>query len=44
MSRPSVIVALRDSDSVDGLVRLACQITAGMGAELLALHVVEVAR
>jgi nucleotide-binding universal stress UspA family protein len=42
MSKPFVIVALRDSDSVDGLVRLACQITAGMDAELLALHVVEV--
>ncbi len=42
MSRPRVIVALRDSDSVDGLVQLACQITSGMDAELLALHVVEV--
>lgn len=42
MSRPCVIVALRDSDSVDGLVKLACQITAGMDAELLAMHVVEV--
>jgi basic amino acid/polyamine antiporter, APA family len=42
VSKPTVIVALRDSDSVEGLVKLACQITAGMDAELLALHVVEV--
>jgi nucleotide-binding universal stress UspA family protein len=42
MSKPTVIVALRDSDSVDGLVKLACQVTAGMDAELMALHVVEV--
>jgi basic amino acid/polyamine antiporter, APA family len=42
MGEPAVIVALRDSDSVDGLVKLACQISAGMGADLLALHVVEV--
>ena len=42
MSKPLVIVALRDSDSVDALVKLACQITAGMDAELVALHVVEV--
>ena len=42
MSTPTVIVALRDSESADGLVKLACQITAGMDAELLALHVVEV--
>jgi nucleotide-binding universal stress UspA family protein len=42
MSRPRVIVALRDSESVEGLVKLACQITTGMDAELLALHVVEV--
>ena len=42
MSKPIVIVALRDSDSVKDLVKLACQITAGMDAELVALHVVEV--
>jgi basic amino acid/polyamine antiporter, APA family len=42
MSEPIVIVALRDSESVDGLVMLACQIACGMDAELLALHVVEV--
>lgn len=42
MSKPTVIVALRDSDSVDGLVKLACQVSTGMDAELLALHVVEV--
>jgi nucleotide-binding universal stress UspA family protein len=42
MSKPIVIVALRDSDSVDGLVKLACQISTGMDAELVALHVVEV--
>jgi nucleotide-binding universal stress UspA family protein len=42
MTRRGVVVALRDSESVDGLVKLACQIAAGMNAELLALHVVEV--
>ena len=42
MSKPTVIVALRDLNSVEGLVKLACQITTGMEAELLALHVVEV--
>ena len=42
MSKTTVIVALRDSDSVDGLVKLACQISTAMDAELLALHVVEV--
>jgi basic amino acid/polyamine antiporter, APA family len=42
MSKPTVIVALRDSESVEGLVKLACQISTGMEAELLALHVVEV--
>lgn len=42
MGKPTVMVALRDSESVEGLVTLACQITAGMEAELVALHVVEV--
>ena len=42
MGKSIVIVALRDSDSVDDLVKLACQIMIGMDAELLALHVVEV--
>jgi len=42
MGKLTVIVALHDADSVDGLVKLACQISIGSDAELLALHVVEV--
>jgi nicotinamidase/pyrazinamidase len=37
-----VIVALRDLGSVEGLMTLAVQLCNGMGAELVALHVVEV--
>jgi nucleotide-binding universal stress UspA family protein len=42
MSKPKVMVAVRDSASVESLVTLACQMAQGMGADLLALHVVEV--
>jgi nucleotide-binding universal stress UspA family protein len=42
VSKPKVMVALRDSASVASLVRLACQMAEGMGAELTALHIVEV--
>lgn len=37
-----VIVALRDAESVESLVTLACQLASGTEAELTALHVVEV--
>lgn len=42
MAKPKVMVALRDVESIGDLVRLACQLSAGMDAELVALHVVEV--
>ncbi|MFB3920522.1 MAG: universal stress protein [Terriglobia bacterium] len=42
MAKTKMIVALRDLDSVDSLVSLACQVANASEAELLALHVVEV--
>jgi nucleotide-binding universal stress UspA family protein len=36
------MVALRDQESVESLVTLACQVAGGMDADLMALHVVEV--
>lgn len=42
MSNPKVLVALRDAESVESVVVLACQVAAGMKAELSALHVVEI--
>lgn len=42
MAKAKVMVALRDRESAEGLTSLACQLAAGMGAELVALHVVQV--
>jgi APA family basic amino acid/polyamine antiporter len=42
MGKAKVLVALRDAESVESLVTLACQISSGMEAELTALHVVEI--
>lgn len=42
MNRPRVIVALRDAESVQSVMRLACQLAKGMEGELVPLHVVEV--
>ena len=42
MSKPTVMVALKDTASVDTLVRLACKLAQGMQAELVALHIIEV--
>lgn len=42
MSNSKVMVALRDLVSAPGLTSLACQLTAGTGAELIALHVVQI--
>lgn len=42
MGKPKVMVALRDAESVEALVTLACQVSNGMDAELVGLHVVEV--
>ncbi len=37
-----VIVALRDAESVESLMELACHVSSGMKAELVAMHVIEV--
>ena len=42
VSKPKVIVGLRDPESVESLMTLAVHLTNGMDAELVALHVVEV--
>ena len=42
MAKTKMIVALRDLESVESLVTLACQVANATDAELLALHVVEV--
>jgi nucleotide-binding universal stress UspA family protein len=42
MAKHKVMVALRDPESAESLVALACQVASGMDAELLALHVVEI--
>jgi nucleotide-binding universal stress UspA family protein len=42
MSKPKVMVALRDGASIESLMTLACQLSASMDADLLALHIVEV--
>lgn len=42
MVKAKVMVAIRDRASVEGLIDLACRLAAGMGGELIALHVVEV--
>jgi nucleotide-binding universal stress UspA family protein len=41
LSKSKVLVALRDAESVEGLVVLACQVADGMKSELAALHVIE---
>ncbi|HEV2492832.1 MAG TPA: universal stress protein [Terriglobia bacterium] len=42
MSEAKVLVALRDADHVDGLMRLAWEMSKGMNAGVTALNVVEV--
>jgi nucleotide-binding universal stress UspA family protein len=44
VAQSKVMVALRDVESTETLVTLAAQLSNGMGAELIALHVVEVPR
>ena len=43
MSDARVMVAIRDPEHVDDLVKLGCQMAKGMGADLITLSVVEVA-
>jgi len=42
VSKAKVLVALRDADHVDGLMRLAWELSKGMDADVAALNVVEV--
>lgn len=42
MSHSKVMVALRDAEHIEGLVSLACRFTSATGAELTAIHVIEV--
>ena len=42
MAKAKVLVGLRDAQSVESLVTLACQISGGMDADLTALHVAEI--
>jgi len=42
MTDPKVMVALRDIESVDSLIQLACRLSKGMECQFIALHVVEV--
>lgn len=42
MGKSKVMVAVRDAVTVESLVTLACQLSQSMGADLVALHVVEV--
>ena len=42
MAKTKIMVALRDAESVESLVTLACQMSSGVDAELSALHVIEV--
>jgi nucleotide-binding universal stress UspA family protein len=42
MPQTRIMVALQDHEHVEGLVRLACEIGQGTGADVIALHVVEV--
>ncbi len=43
MRNPTVMVALRDAEHVDSLMRLACNLSNGAKSNLVALHVIEVA-
>ncbi|MGH9359201.1 MAG: universal stress protein [Terriglobia bacterium] len=42
MVRAKVMVAVRDRASAEELTKLACQLASGMGADLIALHVVQI--
>jgi nucleotide-binding universal stress UspA family protein len=42
MGRPKIMVAIGNEAAIESLVALACQLSQGMGADLEALHVVEV--
>ncbi len=43
MENIKVMVAVRDAESVDSLVKLACQVSSGKMADLVVVHVLEVA-
>jgi nucleotide-binding universal stress UspA family protein len=44
MGKAKVMVAVRDAISVGSLMTLACQLSQGMDADLMVLHVVDVPR
>ena len=43
MENLKVMVAVRDEESIDSLMKLACQMSGASGADLIALHVLEIA-
>ncbi|HEV2350466.1 MAG TPA: universal stress protein [Terriglobia bacterium] len=43
MESTKTIVAVRDCDSVEGLVKLACQLSSGKDEDLWILHILEIA-
>lgn len=43
MENTKTLVAVRDCDSVEGLVKLACQLSAGKDEELVIVHILEIA-
>ena len=43
MENTKTIVAVRDCDSVEGLVKLACQLSPGRDEELVIVHIIEIA-
>jgi basic amino acid/polyamine antiporter, APA family len=42
VAKAKIMVALRGGEALESLVTLACQLSAGMDAELVVLHVVEI--
>lgn len=43
MENTKTLVAVRDCDSVEGLVKLACQLSAGKDEDLVIVHILEIA-
>lgn len=43
MENTKTVVAVRDCDSVEGLVKLACQLSPGKDEELVIVHILEIA-
>ncbi len=43
MENIKVMVAVRDAESVESLMKLACQVSSGKSADLIVVHVLEIA-